>query len=706
MLHLCQFFCRCIENRFRSSVMAFVNRVVLAFCFSLVVSVTTAAGAELMNDATKLTLGFTPSGVPAIEKAEWLATGEVIFTDAMTADSLDRWIPDKYIPASLAPTTWRLRSGSTFHRGEATLELLNGLRMTWIVELARSEATFRLRVRLRNTSDAPLGIKWFPTWNGDWQMQDGEQWVQWWRALSFGQSVKRWSGNEQVVLGSHLTSSDYLDNGENPYWVVGGNRKRTFFALEWCGGWEATIKNTDGAFQFNVRLPQAETQLTLLPDEVIDGPILWVTPTTGLDEAQSRQAWMARRRALGQIIFGGPEPSFPLTYNTWYTTYGNVNRKYLRKQIEAMEPFCFDAFIVDAGWYDNPDRWQADPAKFRANELESMLTGFKEQGVIPGLWSTPQYTSLTGSQVPAMLEQPGYFNDISGGYLIDIAGNDFRTQVKQHVAALRTQFAIDWWKYDQKFFLEESRSGLMKNVIALQRALYAVRLAHPTLTIENCLNGGRMINEFTALNSQILWLRDGQISGLEHAQQNIQTALGAADFLFPWQAYRFTQNFETMPAADDELTRLYCRSAMIGTWGISTNLPAISDRQRAVLLREIRYYKLLAPIKLNYLYELDQPAPGKAAAGVTFYGAGQQSAGVLLYRWEEKREFRHRLVMKQLDPDKLYRVRDTDRKTRVFLRGSELMTTGVEVLFPVERLSALLFVDAMEEPAPEPPVIP
>ena len=669
----------------------------LALCLMLAFAAASAEAAELANEKMRLTLGFTPSGVPVIENAGWTETGELIFTDSMAADNLDKWIPEKYIPATLPPSYWRLRSGLTFHRGEATLELLNGLRMTWIVELARDEAIFRLRVRMQNLSDAPIGIKWYPAWNGEWQMGDGAQWVKWWRALSYGQSSSSLTGAQSLLLGSHLTSSDYLDNGENPYWVVGGDQARTYFALEWCGGWEAGLKRQANALHFNVRLPQAEAQLTLLPGETIDGPALWVTPTMGADEAKSRQSWMARRQALGRIIFGGPIASFPLAYNTWYTTYGNVNRKFLQKQLQEIAPYCFDAFVVDAGWYNNPDEWQANPARFQVNELEEMFAGLKEKGVMPGLWSTPQYTSLAGSPSPAVLEQPGFFNDISGGYLLDIAGSDFRTQVKKHVAALRTQYGIDWWKYDQKFFLEESRSGIMKNAAALQRALYSARLANPTLTIENCLNGGRMINEFTALNSQVMWLRDAQISGLEHAQHNIQTALGAIDFLFPWLAYRFTQNFETMPPDNDDLTRLYCRSAMIGTWGISTNLPAVSERQRAVILREIRNYKLLAPIKLNSLYEIDQPAEGKEAAGVTFYDDQQRYAGALLYRWQGKREFTHRLILKQVDPEKIYRVRDVDNKSRVFLTGAELMTTGIEIHFSAERLSALLFIDAYSE---------
>src|SRR5581483_3686974 len=110
-------------------------------------------------------------------------------------------------------------------------------------------------------------------------------------------------------------------------------------------------------------------------------------------------------------------------------------------------------------------------------------------------------------------------------------------------------------------------------------ALRAVRQANPDLFIENCQSGGRMINEFTLLLTQTSWLKDDNQVGLEHARANISTALGAMQFVFPWAALRFIYNLDQLNPDDDELTRLYCRSAMAGVWGTSTDLSQISQRQ-------------------------------------------------------------------------------------------------------------------------------
>lgn len=707
MLQLSRGLLRRVSDLFALPLVAFGKRLAITALFCLLCGAASAYGAELNNGTVKLTLGLTPGGVPLIERAEWVATGEPIFVAPTTMDTLDLWVPDKFIPSQLPPVSWRVKSGYTFHRGEVTRELLNGMQATWIVELANGGSTFRLRVRLKNSSGAPLGVKWFPIWNGEWQMGDGAQSVRWWRALSYGQNSSPLTADESLMFGSRLHSSNFLDEGAYPYWVVSGGASRTYFALEWCGGWEALVKGGNGntgILNFNVRLPQAETELTLTPGESVEGPALWVTPTNGLDEARSRSAWMAERSALGQALYGGPAPSFPLTYNTWNTVFSELTRKFLKKQIAQMGAYDFDAFIVDAGWYEKPGQWQAKRSKFQPGELEGMLAGVQAQGVLPGIWSAPQYTSLDILESAALVEVPGFYNDIADGYLIDLAGGDFKTQLKNHVASLRSQFSVGWWKYDQEFFVANSRSGVMKNVIALQKALSSVRRANPDLMIESCLNGGRMINEFTALTSQALWLRDGQKQGLEHALQNIEITLEATEFLFPWLAYRFTKNFDVLPPDDAELTKLYCRSAMIGIWGVSTDLRAIPEQQRDVILREMRFYRFLAPVKLDHLYDIDKPAAGKQTAGITYYDSGQRRAWALLYRWDSDRAFTHRLVMTQLDPNRMYRVRDVDLRTRVLQSGAELMTNGIEIPFTAARRSALLYVEAIEtteEPAPD-----
>jgi hypothetical protein len=156
-------------------------------CFSL--SAISAQGADLQNKIIKLTLGFTPNGVPVIERGIWKKNGQPVFTDNLASDTLEEWIPEKFIPAELPPIEWQISEDFNFVRAEASRYLLNGLRVTWIVELTRTSSMFRMKMRLENTKAQSLGIKWFPTWNANWQMGNQAEWLKWWSALSYQPNV-------------------------------------------------------------------------------------------------------------------------------------------------------------------------------------------------------------------------------------------------------------------------------------------------------------------------------------------------------------------------------------------------------------------------------------------------------------------------------------------------------------------------------------
>src|SRR5262249_39156166 len=165
----------------------------------------------------------------------------------------------------------------------------------------------------------------------------------------------------------------------------------------------------------------------------------------------------------------------------------------------------------------------------------------------------------------------------------------------------------------------DSDAGPMKNVLAFQSAVRAVRRANPNLIIENCEEGGQMISEFTLLTTQLSWLLDLPGNDLPDARSNIQVALGALEFMFPWSAYRWTNRLDEH-GDDDEFTRFYCRSAMAGVWGISSDLTAIGDHQRSVVLNEIRNYRRLNAIKKYNLYEVSPPTHAAEKASGKIYG--------------------------------------------------------------------------------------
>jgi hypothetical protein len=671
----------------------------LILCFAWTIFITAPAQAqELSNDSLRLQLNVTGEGIPVIEQADWKATGRMAFRDLGTPDGLTAWISETLIPESPNVTPeWNVTEGAEIIAAEATRDLTNGMRLTWVVELPKHGQLLRLYVRLTNAGRKASPVDWFPAWSACWDVGGGSQWVRWWKSIEYKGVEMALDPGARVRLGSELYSSDDGDGGDNPYWIVGGSDGRVYFGLQWCGGWSAKLQRLDEGFSFAVRLPSEETQLVLGAGETIEGPALLVMPVPDSDDAHGRAFWMKQRRALGQTLYGSPATSFPLIYNHWYAARQDVDASFLNRQIAAVSPYSFDAFVVDAGWFTD-GRWKPDPAKFQPGEFEQLLASLKENGIKPGLWTTPQYVSTVNDTPDLTMEQPPVFSKYIGGYLIDLSQEDFPNYLTEHVQMLRDRYSVDYWKYDQPFFTEQSRAGKMKDVVGFQKGIQSVRSADRDLFIENCLNGGRMINEFTLLATQTTWLADLGNSGIPDPRENILIALGALEFVFPWAALRFTINIDRINQDDDETLKLNCRSAMAGTWGISSDLSLVSEHQRNVVLKEISNYRRLNRLKDSCLYDLQLPNDDSNVAGVTFYGRRPVNAGILLYRWHRDGSFDQRVILPQLDSRLTYRVVDVDMGTEATVGGSELVNDGVSVSFASERLSAVLFVDPVPKP--------
>ncbi|HJQ23488.1 MAG TPA: alpha-galactosidase [Blastocatellia bacterium] len=678
----------------RSTYTNHAKSLVLALVWLLMLALQSSAQ-ELSNDRLTLRLGVTPEGIPIIKEAVWQATGQFAFRDLGTPDGLNDWVPAALIPTTATtPSAWEVSEADDWTTAEASRDLANNLRLTWIVELPKQGQLFRLRMRLTNNSKKARAVEWFPTWAASWDVGGQAQWARWWQALTYESTEQPLSNTRTFHLGSRLHSSDDAGGGVNPYWIVGGDASRIYFGLQWSGGWSTVLRGGDNGFTYSVGLPPEETQLVLNRREAIEGPTLLVMPVTSADEAGARAVWLRERYDLGRVLYGGPRASFPLTYNTWYAVGEAVDDDFLNRQVAAMSPYAFDAFVVDAGWFSD-GRWKANKKKFPGNDLADILAALKADGIKAGLWSTPQYVSPASNSAGLAVEDPPVTMQFFNGALADLSSGSFGDYLSNHVQALRANYSMDYWKYDQAFFTETSGAGEMKNVIGLQNALQAVRQDNPDLTIENCQSGGRMINDFTLLATQTSWLRDSKVSGLDGARSNISVALGALDFVFPWAALRFTNNFDEIDASNDEMTRLYCRSAMIGRWGISSDLSLIGEPQQRVILKEAENYRRLSPIKYACTYDLRLPGDAADVAGVTFYSGRRARAGVLLYRWQRDGAFDQHIALTKLKPELTYHVVDADTGAEVTASGSELMANGINVSFSSGRLSALLFIDSV-----------
>ena len=653
---------------------------------------------ELSNKSVKLLLDHTPEGAPRLLSCRKTDSGEELFCDIGPEATLDHWIPSPLKGKPVGSGNWRRNDNKIFLQAESVCELPGGVRFTWIAELDRESSLIRLSVKLSNQGSQPLSAGWFPAWSASWSVTGEAEALHYWDALSFTPHKVSLQENSTTTLSSRLHSSDAIQNGKNPYWIVATDKARLFFALEWCGGWKAEIKGISGGLNFHVFLPENETQLTLAPGESITGPALMVTPVLSNDEVAARAEWMKIRESLAERIFRGPAPSFPFGWNHWYTVRFNIDEKFLTQQIEAMTPYGFDYFVVDAGWYKACGDWTPQSEKFSPDAFAQLMKKVQKKGAIPGIWSCPQFVSPDIPTPPNLVieDKPGFHRSFINGKLIDYVRSDFGKYLVQHIRKLRKAYNIGWWKYDQDFFTGETRHGVMKNVVAMQEALKTVRKAYPGLYIESCQSGGRMLNEFTLLSSQTQWIRDGGSTGIGHARSNFAEALQSMEFLPPWTVNRWINRPNENDPDNDEFTRMYCRSAMAGICGLVADLPLVSERQRDVIILEIERYRRLSKLKRDCLYQIVTPREGAPAAGIVFYNSEKTRAGLLFLRWDEDEAFKFPVTMNRIQPGKRYRVEFVDSGKIQYIPGDNLMENGLTLPFDKPAMSVMVFVDTIE----------
>lgn len=662
--------------------------------FLLSVAVAPGATATLENEVLAVELSETAWGMPYVASATWKHDDSPILT-ARDPAPVDRWFAPELLDKPSAETTWKVFKGPTFHRAEATRALRNGLLATWAVELHMASATLRMGVRLKNSGEKIVFVPTFPAWLAAWHMPGCADKMTWWKSLTFEREEAVVSTSFGKSIASRVHSSDTREGGVNPYWMLTGRQCTAHFSLDWCGGWQATFSGDDGGLAYAVTLPRDETQLNLQAGEEIAGPVLNVFFTEERDEAAARAAWHNQRINLARDLYGAPAPSYPFSWNHWYAVRFDVNGDFIDRQVEACAPYGFDYFVVDAGWYKGCGAWVPNPAKFVPGQFESAMASLAERGVRPGIWTCPQFVQADPNALPPEVDRPGFYRDFIDGHLLDMAGMDFKGFLRNHVKALREHYKTDWWKYDQDFFTEnDTRHGRMKNVVAFQEALRAVRIDHPDLYIENCQSGGRMLNEFTVLLAQGQWICDGSGGGRTHARDNLERVLGALEFLPPSSAIRWINRPDEIPPEKDELLRMYCRSAMPGVWGVVADLSRIGPRQRDIIVRERDHYRRLNALKADNLYDLYPTSEEAPAAGVVYFSKDGRHAAVLLLRWNINGAFDFPIALDKLNPAPKFAVNWVDDDDTVIEAGRALTNDGLTVVFKNKQHSALVFVDA------------
>lgn len=641
---------------------------------------------KLVNEKFHIELTSAKDGTPALKHITVDGKAPIIFF-ADTSIVLDDWFnkKQKLFVNEHEVTEWYLDKEGDFNMATYEMQFSKSIKVRWVVKAHRFVPLIQQYVVLENVSERPIRLSEYPIWLNS-MMLDSVSYLTYWDALTYQPMNTKVNSETTLHLHSKIYSSDnHLSDGKLPFWAIHKGHNIIYQELEWSGGWKTNFESINDALNIKTYLPEEEAGLSLSPDSSIQGPIMNTYIINERDANLARKNWLDYRRTFHYGQYPMPKSNFPLIYNHWYSVRFDLSSEFIQDQISSLHPYGFDVFVVDAGWYEQAGSWEPAVKKFTRKGFVNSMNAISEN-MIAGLWSCPQLITGNPKELSSQIDQPPFEVPFIGAYLRDYLNNDFETYLMNHVDKLINDYHMDWWKYDQPFFNEKDPTDRMQEVNALQNALVAVRKEYPNLIIENCMSGGRMINGFTDKISQIHWIKDGGNNGLEHALSNISEALGALELLHPYKVQRWTNRVNEIE--DPDLLRFYCRSAMAGVWGISSDMSKVTLKQSQIIQQEIENYRKINNFKKNDLYQLLNFNNG--IKGAAYYD--DKGIALLLFRTILDTKMAN-IQLPYADHNANYKLNDVDGFIEINeIKGVDLLTDGLNIVFPDNYRSRIIIM--------------
>ncbi len=483
-----------------------------------------------------------------------------------------------------------------------------------------------------------------------------------------------------------------------PFFNVEGAGGGVIAALGWSGEWAADFA-CDSRGQPMLKAGMALTRLFLRPGESIRTPRILLLRYEGdrwRGQNLLRQFLLThhRPRRAGEPLVA------PITCGNWGGTAAEVHLDNIRKIIEHDLPL--DYYWIDAEWFGkggwpvNVGDWEVKknlyPAGFRP-----LSEALRQSGRELMLWFEPERVYKNTPWHQAHRE---WLLDAGGdSSLLDLGNPEARRFLTDFISSKVDEFGLGCYRQDFNidplgFWRQHDapdRQGMTE--IRYIEGLYAfwdeLLARHPGLIIDNCASGGRRIDLETVGRATPFWRTDGPRDPIAHQCHTYG--------LLAWVPLSATSQDR---AGDNYEFRSSMCSSLCLNWWVSGDAPAerIPDRfpfawakQTLEQYTKFRsfyygdYYPLTSYSQARDLwqaYQLDRP---DLARGMV----------VVLRRPDSPYESA-RLVLRGLDGDGAYQVRNLDTEERITVSGKALVTEGLSVVLKARPDSALFIYERMK----------
>ena len=642
---------------------------------------------------------------------------------------------------------WRLdRAASRIEASELQLVYVADsprLQLQWRWRARSAHGPLEHSVVLRNLSEAPVLLPLLPSFRFDWQI-DFEPLERFW--------VEK-GADTPSAIGTHRdplrggdswtgTSSTYARPRAGqpremiPYVLIeepGEPNRGWYLGIESSARTRISVQRTDTSLRGAAGLDgSAESYQTRVPPGGT-----FETPTIFLGAAQGGPDAVGNvLRRWVRAVLSNPvtlrDPSYPLTVNNSWGSGMAVDETLTRRMIGESAELGLELFHLDAGWFRDVGDWRADPKKF-PHGIASVADYAHRRGLKFGLWMdwTQAGTSTQAGALnvfdPAtrawlVAEPPAGWThrEPYKGVTLDLGVPAVQTWAAAELERVVHDYHLDMLEqdgylvaqgtsradhpavapdpatlkvYENSGYLWAEGSNDTDTSYHATRAYYeiyrALRARHPSLLLEICNDGGRMVDFGSAAHGDYFSTTD-----TFDPLANRRAFYDASHVLPPAMLESYVA---TWPAPTVENFRYQLRSGMLGWFSLMLDSSQWSAERRSEARRQIALYKsrLRPLIRDADLYHVEDRPDGRRWDGIEYYSKPRRRGVLYAFRGTAPDQPTHRFRLQGLEPDLKYRVKFQDHGPAAaqVVPGRVLMNAGVEVMLPSPLSSELLFIE-------------
>jgi len=363
---------------------------------------------------------------------------------------------------------------------------------------------------------------------------------------------------------------------------------------------------------------------TVEPGESFVTPWSLVTVAKGNLDGVSQRLLDLYQPVNPQVLAG----TIPQVFNEFCSSWGQPSHERILRQLDSLRGRGLDHFVIDAGWYADPDSgwelnhgdWEVGRRLFPAG-LGEAAKAIRGAGLRPGIWfelETCGPRSRAFQNTDHLLQRHGSpitsgqrrFWDLADPWVVEYLGEKVIGRLKAD--------GFEYIKIDYNESLgvgcdggESLGHGLMQRVAATQDFFRKIRQELPGVVIENCASGGHR------LEASMVALSD--FSSFSDAHECLEIPVIAANLhrvVPPWH----TQIWAVIRKADSPNRIVYSMTAtFLGVVCLSGDVEGWASSQWALIEEALRFHRRIS---------------GLLCRGTTSYFGPRQPSFRLLVGWQ------------------------------------------------------------------------